>query len=759
MPDPSPALAALALGVHGALGVFVLLGLASGAVWLAFRAYRDTEPSLDSGPRVLLTGLRALVLLLLLAMLAEPVWHRERTVVADPSVLLLVDDSASMQIRGAEGLTRAERARQLRERLADSFEARAERPRVFLAEGSRRLESSTEIGVDAPETDVSEDGDDGDGTDLAGLVLSAGQRHLEDNLAAIVLLSDGRSTTTRAPSLAGFDVPVFAVAVGDTAGPLDLRLDRVRYPAYVHRGDRVVIDAELVVDAAEAGSTWARLRDEDGAVSDSTRLRWPEGGGRVPLQFVVDADSLGVRQYELSVRDGGAEAVLRNNAVRIGFEVGKDRLQVFYLESNPSWNAHFLARLASRDRRLQWNGVYRADDGFRLAGTDSVLNWPPDEDFQRDVDLWIAGSLQDLQLLTSPGLEVERHVRAGAGLLVLAGDGGIPGRVGTEALELIPLRPQPRSRWIPGEIRAAVTPAGRGHPVLAVGSEEGDLEDLLGEVPPLRAALLPLDVAPDADVLLQGRGARSVVPLLAVREEGEGTVAAWTGAPLWSWSFWRLGDNDAEPVYRALIGNLVATLAEGGDRERLRLQLPGPVVAQGEDAVARAVLLDVRMRPEEAQDVWLEWARAEDVADTSGGATREDAVLGRVLMRTDPRTPGGRRTAVPALPPGEYRVRVSSEGRGERLVSDWQPLTVDPYSVEFRNPGVDRASLASLANRTGGRLLRAERLDDWTGSVGLEEERRVLEGRLDLWASPWLLLPLLGALALEWILRKRWGLI
>jgi len=748
-PDLVP-LASIAFGPRGIVGAAVFLVLVLAALEFARRSYRNTEPALENGPRRLLTSLRALSLLLIVVMLAEPVLHRSQEVVTPPGVVVLVDDSASMSIRGGDGTSRAEAADGIASDLVQRFSERPEEPRIWLERGARRVESSAERGRD-PLTGST---GDGEGTDLAGLVLSSAQRHLEDNLEAVVLLSDGRSTTERGPGLAGLDVPVWTIAVGDSAGPLDLRLDRVRYPTYVHQGDRVRIDAEVVADGSRPGTATVRL-ERGGAVVDTLGVSWPRDGGRVPVHFEVEADSLGLRHYAVEIETGSGETVARNNRVQVGFEVGKDRLRVLYLERSPSWNAHFLARYADRDRRLEWIGVHSAVDGLRIAGTDSTLTWPMSEEELLDVDLFVAGSLDDASFLVSDATGVATAVRSGAGLLVLAGDGARIRSPGPRVESLLALRPEPRSRWMQGNLRPEVTAAGRIHPVLAIEPELGDLSTWLRTVPPLRAAMLPVGVAPDADVLLRGVGSRFSVPLLAVREEGEGRVATINGAPLWSWSFWRLGDDASEPLYRAWVGNLVAFLAEGGDRERLRLQLPGPVVAQGDDVDLRALALDSRLRPDESSDVWLEW--------TAAGTDSLDArseVLGRARMREDPRTPGGRRLSVPALPPGTYGVRVALEDAGESVVSEWQSLTVDPYSVEFRDPDVDAASLAALARRTGGDLLGGGGgALDWAAELPLERRESVLAGRLDLWASPWLLVPLLAFLGLEWALRKRWGLI
>ena len=118
-----------------------------------------------------------------------------------------------------------------------------------------------------------------------------------------------------------------------------------------------------------------------------------------------------------------------------------------------------------------------------------------------------------------------------------------------------------------------------------------------------------------------------------------------------------------------------------------------------------------------------------------------------------------RATALPALPPDTYSLRVAMEDGSGTQRSAWQTLTVDAYSVEFRDPGVDRAALTALSRRTGGALLEADAAVEWAAGHPLPVRETVLAGRLDLWASPWLLLPLLGLLGLEWALRKRWGLI
>ena len=140
-------------------------------------------------------------------------------------------------------------------------------------------------------------------------------------------------------------------------------------------------------------------------------------------------------------------------------------------------------------------------------------------------------------------------------------------------------------------------------------------------------------------------------------------------------------------------------------------------------------------------------------------AMTDSSVVGRVRMAPDPETPGGRVAEMPALPAGEYRLRATLEENSSTLSSDWEPLTVDPFSVEYQDPRVDRLQLSSVARATGGEALGPGEFADWARALDLSRRERILSGRIDLGSRLWLLLPLLGFLSVEWTLRKRAGLI
>ncbi len=744
-----PVFGALRFGPSGVSGFLLMLGLALAAVAVALVAYRSTQPALTPGRRAILTGARTLALLIVLFMLAEPVWNQRKDVRVPPGVLLLVDDSGSMDIADADGSTRLEQATFLRDRARGALAQSSDDAQVWMGQGARRLEVSTP----AAESGGGSRRSRGEGTNLPGLLLSSAQRHLEDNLSAILLFTDGVNTAANAPSLAGLNVPVFPVAVGDTVGSADVLLDRVRYPSLAYRGERIEVSAEVVARGGSAGATWAVL-SRAGAPVDSVRVQWPDGGGRQPIRFEAVADSLGLMNLMLDVLPLEGESLTENNRVQVGMEVRKERLRITMVQARPSWDFHFLSRHATRDLRFDFQGVYRNENGWRVAGTDSTWTMPQRTEDATETDLWVVGSLSDFNDVLTNGPAIVSSVEAGAGLLVLAGraNRGAVRSLPQRAREVLPLWPGSSARWLRTRFSTEAAPAGRLHPVLAASSETGSVIDRLAELPPLWAVVSPAVVAQDADLLIEGSGAGSTYPLLAFRPHGAGRVASWVGTPLWSWSFWRLGQDDSEGVFNALMGNLFYFLAEGGERTRLRLHLPRPVLAQGQEATLRALALDQRLQPDAVHDVWLEWAQA----------AAPDSLLepsGRARMNLDPDTAGGRVLPLPSLPAGEYRMRVALEEDDSRITSAWQPLLVDPYSVEFLDPRVDMPALAAIAAATGGRVLSASEVGEWSASVPLQAKQAVLTGRLDLWDSPWIFMPLIALLGFEWGMRKRWGLV
>ena len=82
----------------------------------------------------------------------------------------------------------------------------------------------------------------------------------------------------------------------------------------------------------------------------------------------------------------------------------------------------------------------------------------------------------------------------------------------------------------------------------------------------------------------------------------------------------------------------------------------------------------------------------------------------------------------------------------------------EPGAEEFARLAADRAAMAQLARRTGGKLLAPEDLDDFAAGLS-EAEVPITDERLDpLWHCWWVFLLALCCFCAEWGVRRFHGL-
>jgi len=751
-------------GVWGLAAV----ALAALAVWAVVALYRREGASRRAGLRWPCAAARLGCMAALAVVIMRPSIVREAERFVPGRVVVLADRSASMSVRDAAlpadeaaawaralgladpaavaDLTRHEIVRAVLDRReGELLRALARRGAVDLRTfaGTARRVLHLAHGDDRAPVAVPEWSADGTATDLAAALLDALEPAGEGALAGVLVLSDGRDTTASdvADALVRGRVPVHFVGVGAAAAPPNVAVLGLDASDHAMLGLPMRMTASVGADgyAGRSVSLVLSVAGGDGAPVREVLRRevvLPADGARVTVDLTHVPEEGGRLRYRAHVEPLPGEARTEDNAVRRDVLVSARTIAVLLAAGGPSTEFRFLRSMLQRDPlftvRAWTPEAGGPPDPSALADCDVVVLCDPPPD--RAAGAWSAAL-------------AERVDAEGLGLAFVAGPRWTPEVLGgrdAEALaDLLPvvadsarLRPLV-GRAEPHTVPCPVEPdeAGARHPILAVSD---NASAFWAAAPPVYWVLPVARAKPGATVLLRVReaGASQSQPLAAVQPYGLGRVF-YCGTPeTWRWR--RMGIEEYDRFWLQAVRYCAAARLEGVGRGA-RILLERNAYAEGE-----AVHVRLRRPPggsEEGVEIRVE---SEAAAPTAPALHMREG--GEGLWEAVFHPPGA----------GRYEL-VFVDGDGGRTS---EVVTVGRPDVEFQDLRADRAAMRRIAADSGGQCFGPEELDRIPEAIPDAGRVRIDSTPPDpLWDAPAVLIALVGALAVEWLLRKRMGLL
>jgi hypothetical protein len=799
-------LAAIPYGLLAGLGVAALCGwlahietaagqalLAGGAglaaLFAAVESYRRPAPG-AGGTRWLPAGLRALAWFAVLMLAGRPAWLWTVAEWRKPRIAVVLDDSRSMAIvdesaatghaaaassapttrpgtavpppasRPAGGRSRSDLANAAFERARGAID-RVERLYDLRIRGLEPLPGEQAAGrwsitPARPTTPLAAAIEQSAGVDEA----SAGRP------LAVLVVSDGAENAAdeaamrlAAAKLAQRGVALWGVGVGPAESERrQVQLRPLNLPASVGIHDRLSVQ----VSARVRGYDGAAARVElffAGQPPDTRRVAIDGESAAVTRTFEISPPAPGVQRVtaRLIVADPrGGETTYETHGL---VEVTRGRTRVLLLEGAPRTETAFITRALVGDDRFELTRLFFPREPGGLESQPSV----PAETWA-SYDIVIFGSVPRWRL-TTRSLEALRAAVQNEGLgLLLAGGSELfnDGRyAGSPLEELSPAafgsavavggrRPQ----FLP-------TAAGLKHPALQLTEDPVADMRIWQSLPPLGGAaqlgrLAPL-AAPLAD---DGSGG----PLLVAHESGGGRVAAGAWESTWPWA---LASDEGHALHRRFWRQMAAWLAN----RRPSAWVIADRVTYSLDSLASG---------------------REQVEIRAGVTGQEDAAAGNATTRPARRAPGTRPAAVLTLhgpagqetpvrissrqgewtararpaEPGTYELHFSTTLPDGRSLEARAQFDVAAIDLELQPPTADLPLLRDAAEQTetaGGRFVRIERFTELLEDLARQDRRTRVERHLRIDAVEryrwgWLAL-IVGALGLEWAIRKRQSLL
>jgi hypothetical protein len=612
--------------------------------------------------------------------------------------------------------------------------ARADAPTTLPATAPATQPSNTPSFALAP---------DGRRSDIVGCVRKAIDAFEGRDVAAVVVLSDGRAAGAAASVAAGLGAsgaPVYAVAVAPRAGVRDVSIGRLVVPVSGFTGEAATVRAEVRHQGVAGGQVQVRLTtDGPGGTVEQVEVVKLVEGKPASAEFQVKLTRPGTQRVSVSLAGVEGEATAENNTAERWVKVLSQKVRVGAFALLPGWDFQYLRNAVARTPWAELQAGVLSPSAPRLPLT-------PEQILQQDVLVFYdvpVGALDDAQWSAVYRLASER----GGSVIFLAGLAHVPAEYGPHfvASSLLPYPADLAPTWRvwPGEepmFRLVPHPDAAGEPVLRLGGDGGGGGLQRWQMLPGFYHVLPIGrLKPGAQALLVE--ASSGEPVLTEMRVGSGRAFLFGATETWRW---RSGSGDVQDRFWLQLIRHAAGEPYGARSERLALDVDRVAFEAGQTTQAKVRAL----------------------SGTTPDALRLEVAQGGKIVRTlTPVPAGGGDTArftarVGPLPAGEYELRASEAGDASGVGALSIPLHVTAtYETELADVSADESLLSRLAESSGGEVVPLEQVGKLPERIRERTTGRSRYVEQRLWDSPYLFVLVVACFAAEWAARKRLGLV
>lgn len=632
---------------------------------------------------------------------------------------------------------------------------------------------------------------DGYSTDFSSLITDVSRRLKDQPASGVIIISDGAdlsglSETARRENLfserlrqAGLPdtgVPVNTVLVGGEEPIPDISIASLDVDDYAFIRNQVQVTVHIRVNGIPGGDIPVFLKLRGGLLAQ-TRVKVPDSGvHQLQVKLSLVPEEVGEFVYEVSIPPVEIERIRDNNQKAFLLNVIRDRIRVLQVVGHPSWDVRFMRQLLKRDPNIDLISfmILRDYEQLRMMAFRedelSLIPFPTEEIFDRQLPSFDVVLMQNFQYRDYYGinrmhLENMRKFVAekGGGLVFIGGDQGFSDK----NFEWPPIADlMPFERFSGGSLLdmgkvyderpfvPKLSATGKIHPMLRLVPDPGENEKLWARLTPLEGLNLTGPLKVDAFSLMDHPSLKypdgRPMSVVAARQSGKGRVLGMASDASWFWAFPAAAAEGTARHYAAFWREALRWLTKDPSSQRVQVSTPRRQYRPGEEVRVRVNVLDEQYQP--ADDVSVT-VTPRSVSQVTGNLCESGQIA--------------------RSGPGIYEISCRAEGsgfisivgsarakNGQDLGSDTGYVEVLSPVAEYEQTRVDSDLMGALANRLGGRALRIEDgKTDGKPVIKPVDAFRVLGAReVDLWDNGLVLLILVAGLAIEWFLRRQWGL-
>ncbi len=601
-----------------------------------------------------------------------------------------------------------------------------------------------------------------------GLTFSASNEQKVDK-GAVLLITDGQqnageSAVEAAKILAAKKMPVYALGTGSHVAPRDLAILRTISPESVYHED--VLRGEIIIKEEVAANLPYKLtiKDGDKIVKEIPLVSEGKPSRTVPFDFSVkemaaerlkgnaqDVKSLAVvMDLKVSVSPIDGERELTNNESSLRFRAVTQKRKVLLVDGRPRWETRYLKNLYSRDEKWDVNAAIagmrgagfvrttdsdkdeRAKDG-KFPGTKAELDAyeliifgeVPKELLNADEQRWLADFVGK---------------RGGAIIFIDGARGHLRHYADTPLGPLLPVEYLDKAPT--GLKSLGLTSNAAGLAPFALSGEIGANAEVWAKLP-LPKSVVGVKPLPGAEVLIDADATGGRVPLGILQRFGAGKVYYHAFDDSWRWRY-EVADKYHVKFWNQIAG-FVAEEPFSMQDKLISLDAGKLTYEPGEQANIR-----VRIRSGEGKPVT-------DAAVTAV-LSRDGKVAAKIELT--PTEGGLYRGKTAALETGSYDVTIESAAVPVGQIKVRTEFKVEAsLNIERTLLSVNEELLRQISLTSGGQYFREEQVGQVEELLKPLAAGKVQESETALLESGWWFGLLVLLLTVEWLIRKRVGML
>ena len=326
------------------LTILIILGIG-----YTYFSYRFTIPATSNFVKTVLIFLRVIALSVIILIIFEPIVSINYLHINNPVNLLLIDNSSS--IVNKDSLIRSE---QVNKFITDYKSKVNSKIKIgTFGKDIRFLNSIEKVNLSFNETVTNFE-------KIAPFVYS-----LKENIATITLVTDGIITdgSNSINELEKLGIPIFTIAVGDTAQQSDISIAKVDFNKMIYKSTKTEIFAVISNLNFANKYVTVSLFDKRELVSQK-QIRLNEFGIN-NISFEYEPIEIGKQNLSIKVSELENEITYENNKFPFVIKVLDDKTNVLLISSSPSNDLSFIIQSLSKNENIRLNKIIQiGDDKF-----------------------------------------------------------------------------------------------------------------------------------------------------------------------------------------------------------------------------------------------------------------------------------------------------------------------------------------------------------------------------------------------------------